>query len=54
MKQQLNEFKRMQLLAGLITESEYQESQVNEISNTQKEIEQYIKDLEWIKRDLRG
>ena len=32
MKQQINEFKRMQLIAGLITESEYHKSLVNEIS----------------------
>jgi len=30
MKQQINEFKRMQLIAGLITESEYRESQMDE------------------------
>jgi len=30
MKQQLNEIKRMQQLAGMITESEYQESSKNE------------------------
>ena len=30
MKKQINEIKRMQLLAGLITESEYQESPVKE------------------------
>ena len=30
MKKQINEFKRMQLIAGLITESEYRESQMNE------------------------
>jgi hypothetical protein len=32
MKQQINEFKRMQLIAGLITESEYRESLLNEDS----------------------
>jgi len=32
MKQQINEIKRMQLIAGLITESEYQESLINEDS----------------------
>ena len=30
MKKQINEFKRMQLIAGLITENEYCESQMNE------------------------
>ena len=30
MKKQINEIKKMQLLAGLITESEYQESLMNE------------------------
>jgi hypothetical protein len=30
MKQQINEIKKMQLIAGLITESEYQESLINE------------------------
>ena len=34
MKQQINEFKRMQLIAGLITESEYRESQMNEAKET--------------------
>jgi hypothetical protein len=32
MKQQINEFKRMQLIAGVITESEYRESLLNEDS----------------------
>jgi len=32
MKKQINEIKRMQLIAGLITESEYQESLINENS----------------------
>jgi hypothetical protein len=32
MKKQINEIKRMQLIAGLITESEYQESLMNEMS----------------------
>jgi hypothetical protein len=32
MKKQINEFKRMQLIAGLITESEYQKSLLNEDS----------------------
>jgi hypothetical protein len=32
MKKQINEVKRMQLIAGLITESEYQESLINENS----------------------
>ena len=31
MKQQINEFKRMQLIAGLITESEYNESKMDEV-----------------------
>jgi predicted RNA-binding protein with RPS1 domain len=31
MKQNINEIKKMQLLAGLITESEYQESVINKI-----------------------
>ena len=30
MKQQINEIKRMQLIAGLITESEYNESKMDE------------------------
>jgi hypothetical protein len=30
MKKQINEFKRMQFIAGLITESEYRKSQMNE------------------------
>jgi hypothetical protein len=34
MKKQINEIKRMQLLAGLITESEYQESIIGEESDT--------------------
>ncbi len=34
MKTQLNEIKRMQQLAGLITESEYQESTIGEGSDT--------------------
>jgi hypothetical protein len=34
MKQQINEFKRMQLIAGLITESEYRESQMDEAKET--------------------
>jgi len=34
MKKQINEIKRMQLLAGLITESEYRESQMNEAKET--------------------
>ena len=34
MKKQINEFKRMQLIAGLITESEYRESQMNEAKET--------------------
>jgi len=34
MKQQINEIKKMQRLAGLITESEYQESIISEESDT--------------------
>ena len=34
MKKQINEIKKMQLLAGLITESEYRESQINEAKIT--------------------
>ena len=44
MKQQLNEIKRMQLLAGLLTENEYQESLVNEskyISSEEQEDEDF-------------
>ena len=44
MKQQLNEIKRMQLLAGLLTESEYQESLINEskyISSEEQEDEDF-------------
>jgi hypothetical protein len=33
MKKQINEIKKMQLLAGLITESEYRESLMNEANN---------------------
>ena len=33
MKQPINEIKRMQLLAGVITESEYRESQMSEAEN---------------------
>jgi hypothetical protein len=46
MKQQINEFKRMQLIAGLITESEYRESQMDEA-----EMDEVVKtnwnDLDW-------
>jgi hypothetical protein len=41
MKKQINEVKRMQLIAGLITESEYRESSMNEVSSktfTPKEV----------------
>jgi hypothetical protein len=38
MKQQINEFKRMQLIAGLITESEYRESQMDEANSSSKYI----------------
>ena len=37
MKKQLNEIKKMQRLAGLITESEYQESLMNENDNSKAE-----------------
>lgn len=36
MKQQINEIKKMQLIAGLITESEYQESLINEVDEAKK------------------
>ena len=36
MKKQINEIKRMQLIAGLITESEYQEALANEAYSTQR------------------
>jgi len=36
MKQQINEIKRMQQLAGVITESEYQESSKNEAADYNK------------------
>jgi hypothetical protein len=36
MKKQINEFKRMQLIAGLITESEYRESQMDEAKKVNK------------------
>jgi len=39
MKKQLNEIKRMQLIAGLITESEYQESLMNEENEAMSEEE---------------
>jgi len=38
MKTQLNEVKRMQQLAGIITENEYQEALVNEASNSIKKL----------------
>jgi hypothetical protein len=38
MKTQLNEIKRMQQLAGIITENEYQEALVNEASNNIKKL----------------
>jgi hypothetical protein len=34
MKKQINEIKRMQLIAGLITESEYRESKMDEAEDT--------------------
>jgi hypothetical protein len=37
MKKQINEIRRMQQLAGLITESEYQESLMNENDNSKAE-----------------
>jgi hypothetical protein len=61
MKQQINEIKKMQLLAGLITESEYRESsneseqdEVNEETTADKmqQMAQYIEMLEQIDRIL--
>ena len=42
MKQQLNEIKRMQRIAGLITESEYQESLTNEISGSDEDYDNFM------------
>ena len=41
----MNEFKRMQKLAGLITESEYQESVINE---NNVEIQKFINDKDFM------
>ena len=50
MKQPINEIKRMQLLAGVITENEYRESQMSEAENgdmiTQNEIESLASSLD--------
>ena len=43
MKQQINEIKKMQRLAGLITESEYQESLVNEASSDEVPLSDRVK-----------
>ena len=45
MKQPINEIKKMQLLAGLITESEYRESLMNEAKTfTSKEVNKILMD----------
>ena len=42
MKQQINEFKRMQQLAGVVNESEYQEKLINEAEISNSEIYEYV------------
>jgi hypothetical protein len=45
MKKQLNEFKRMQLIAGLITESEYRESKMDEAEDNEIYLLDFPEDL---------
>ena len=45
MKKQLNEIKRMQLLAGLITESEYRESKMDEAEDNEIYLLDFPEDL---------
>jgi hypothetical protein len=45
MKQQINEFKRMQLIAGLITESEYRESKMDEAEDNEIYLLDFPEDL---------
>ena len=45
MKKQINEFKRMQLIAGLITESEYRESQMDEAKDNEIYLLDFPEDL---------
>jgi hypothetical protein len=52
MKQQLNEIKRMQRIAGLITESEYQKSQLNK-NITSENKNDYSKALDLIGDELK-
>jgi hypothetical protein len=45
MKKQINEFKRMQLIAGLITESEYRESKMDEAEDNEIYLLDFPEDL---------
>jgi hypothetical protein len=50
MKKQINEFKRMQLIAGLITESEYRESKMDEAEDNSFQKPEEDSNIETLKK----